>query len=126
MLWKRTRADSPVDVVPTSVRSVPMSAVPFHALRDTAQEDAAIDTVVAMLRTLGRQPFGGSEGDSGEIRRQFELWASHLAIGGPHPDSRSSDDVDRPRVLPKERDWVGARRFVQTRRDQECDQVAKT
>ncbi|HZO31350.1 MAG TPA: GGDEF domain-containing protein [Chloroflexota bacterium] len=109
-----------------SARSVPISVAPLQSRRDTAQEDAAIDTVVAMLRTLGRLPFGGGEGDSAEIRRLFELWATHLAIGGPHPDSRPTDDRDVPPVLPKERDWPGARRFVQTRREHECEQVAKT
>lgn len=126
MLWKRARADSPVDVTPTSARSAPISLVPRQSFRDTAQEDAAIDTVVAMLRTLGRLPFGGGEADTAEIRRLFDLWATHLAIGGPHPDSRLADDGDAPPVLPKERDWPGARRFVQTRREQECEQVAKT
>jgi hypothetical protein len=97
MLWKRARADAPVDVVPTATRSVPVSTAPSHPLRDTEQEDAAIDTVVAMLRTPGRLPFGGGEGESGEIRRQFELWATHLAICGPHPDRRSAADADRGR-----------------------------
>ena len=117
MLWKRSRTEAPVDVVPTSSRSVPISAAPTQLARDTTQEDAAIDTIVSVLRTLGRMPFGGGEGDSPEIRRQFELWATHLAIGGPHPDSRSADSVDEPPVLAKERDWPGARRFVQTRRE---------
>src|SRR5262245_37526101 len=126
MLWKRARADARVEVMPTSAWPVPISAAAHQSLRATEQEDAAIDTVVAMLRTLGRLPFGGGEGDSAEIRRLFELWATHLAIGGPHPDSAMAADADAPPVLPKERDWVGARRFVQARRERECEQVAKT
>jgi diguanylate cyclase len=126
MLWKRTRADAPVDVLPIATRSVAAPAAGPHPLRDTEQEDAAIDTVVAILRTLGRQPFGGGDGDTSEVRRLFDAWASHLSIGGPHPSTLATEDADEPPVLPKERDWPGARRFVQSRRDLECEQVAKT
>jgi diguanylate cyclase (GGDEF)-like protein len=126
MLWKRTRSDATVDVVPIASRSIVTIAADPRVLRNTEQEDAAIDTVVAILRTLGRQPFGGSDGDTPEVRRLFDAWASHLSIGGPHPSALAAEHADEPPTLPKERDWPGARRFVQARRDLECEQVART
>lgn len=79
-----------------------------------------------MLRTLGRGQLPGTE-DPFELTRLFEAWASHLAIGAPHPDDlRPDDDDGQPTVLRRERDWPGAQRFVQTRRDAECAQITKT
>jgi diguanylate cyclase (GGDEF)-like protein len=99
----------------------PLPAAP----RDTAQEDHAIDTVVSMLRTLGRQPLGLGDISPAESGRRFELWANHLSIGGPHPDEVAAAGDARP-ALPSERDWVGARRFLQAHRERECEHVATT
>ena len=126
MLWKRARSDGPVDVIPTSSRSEPISQPTPLPLRATAQEDAAIDTVVAIFRTLGRLPSGDGEVDAAELRRMYELWATHLAIGGKHPDAvLAEENGSAPSELPKARDWAGARRFVQTRREQEYEHVAR-
>jgi diguanylate cyclase len=123
MLWKRARTDgtSADDAAQVGLTG-PQTPLPF-APRDTSQEDNAIDTVVSMLRTLGKQPLGIGDVDPAEAGRRFELWANHLAIGGPHPDAVAAAGDARP-ALPKDRDWVGARRFVQAYREKECDQVA--
>lgn len=86
MLWKRARTDVTSTGVAAQVElagpQTPLPAVP----RDTSQEDHAIDTVVSMLRTLGKLPLGLGDTNPAESGRRFELWANHLAIGGPHPD----------------------------------------
>src|SRR5262245_49989205 len=126
MLWKRSRADA-TDPGHTAVDSSTTDRyAPPDAPRDTSQEDAAIDTVVSLLRTLGRSSLGVGDANQTELGRVFELWAGHLAIGGPHPDAQFALGTDDRAALPTERDWVGARRFVQARREQECEQVAAT
>ena len=126
MLWRRARAD---DLSPDLVVSANSTEAPEPlplTRRDTAQEDAAIDTVVAMLRTLGRHRFAVGDANPAEIGHLFELWATHLSIGGPHPDDQAAISGDARAPLAKARDWPGARRFVQARREQECEQVAST
>src|SRR5436190_20214026 len=60
-------------------RNAPTSGVAQFA-------DAALDTVVAMLRTLGRYAFDVGGIDTLAFRRQSEAWAEHLAVGAPHPE----------------------------------------
>lgn len=125
MLWKRARADvTSTDAAPRGSLTGPQTPLPISP-RDTSQEDHAIDTVVSMLRTLGRQPLGIGDVDPIESGRHFERWANHLAIGGPHPDEVARAGDARP-APPSERDWAGARRFLQAHRERECDQVAAT
>src|SRR4051794_13106672 len=84
--------------------------------------DAALDTVVAVLRTLGRYAFDISGVDALVFRRQSEAWAEHLAIGAPHPDRQPTDELEPS----AERDWAGARHFVLKRRQDECDYIARS
>lgn len=89
--------------------------------------DAALDTVVGILRALGRYAFDITGVDAQVFRRQCEAWAEHLAISGPHPDTlpgagRATSDAPRPAG----RDWVGARHFVLKRRQDESDYIARS
>jgi diguanylate cyclase (GGDEF)-like protein len=84
--------------------------------------DAALDTVVAIVRTLGRYAFDVSGVDARLFRHQTEAWAEHLAVGAPHPDSESPSPTQRV----AERDWAGARQFVLKRRQDECDFIARS
>jgi diguanylate cyclase len=93
---------------------------------DTAQEDAAIDTVVSILRSMGRFGIDLGDEDPAVVRRRFESWATHLAIGGPHPDHQPAEDSDARPALTRHRDWGGARRFVQAHRQHESEVVART
>jgi diguanylate cyclase (GGDEF)-like protein len=90
------------------------SAVPFA--------DAALDTVVGMLRALGRYAFDITGVDAQTFRQRCEAWAEHLAIGAPHPGGKSTDEPGQP----AERDWAGARQFVLKRRQDECDYIARS
>jgi diguanylate cyclase len=87
--------------------------------------DAALDTVVGILRALGRYAFDITGVDA--FRRQCEAWAEHLAIGGPHPDTltgRAAASTEPPRS--PGRDWVGARHFVLRRRQDESAYIARS
>lgn len=84
--------------------------------------DAALDTVVGMLRALGRYAFDITGVDATAFRRRCEAWAEHLAIGAPHPDAPAANEA-RPS---SERDWTGARQFVLKRRQDESDYLARS
>ena len=84
--------------------------------------DAALDTVVGMLRALGRYAFDISGVDTAVFRRQSEAWAEHLAIGAPHPTRVRSGEAESA----ADRDWAGARQFVLKRRQDECDYIARS
>jgi diguanylate cyclase (GGDEF)-like protein len=84
--------------------------------------DAALDTIVAVIRTLGRYAFDVGGVDALVFRRQTEAWAEHLAVGAPHPDSESASPTQRV----AERDWAGARQFVLKRRQDECEFIARS
>jgi diguanylate cyclase (GGDEF)-like protein len=90
--------------------------------------DAALDTVVALLRTLGRYAFDIGGVDSLVFRRQSEAWAEHLAVGAPHPESEAAPPAPSagPPQRAAERDWAGARQFVLKRRQDECDFIARS
>src|SRR4051812_20357497 len=94
---------------------------PGLAVAGTAQyADAALDTVVGMLRALGRYAFDLTGVDALAFRRQCEAWAEHLAIGAPHPESTGAGQSGQS----ADRDWTGARHFVLKRRQDECDYIA--
>jgi diguanylate cyclase (GGDEF)-like protein len=109
-----------IDLDRTRVSEPPSIGAP----RDTAQEDDAIDTVVSMLRTLGRHRLKAGDENPAEVSRLYELWTAHLSIGGPHPAEQLAQAEGVRAPLARDRDWVGARRFVQARREEECEQVA--
>lgn len=125
MMWKKPGADVAYDDAATPAPSPAVAASPIGRY-DTAQEDAAIDTVVSIMRSLGRYSFDVGDENAATVRRRFETWATHLAIGGPHPDHQPTDAPESRPSLPRERDWGGARRFVQAHRQHECELVART
>jgi diguanylate cyclase len=88
----------------------------------TQHADAALDTVVAILRSLGRYAFDLAGVDAMAFRRQSEAWAEHLAVGAPHPDRSPPAEIEQA----IERDWAGARHFVLKRRQDECDYIARS
>ena len=88
----------------------------------TPYADAALDTVVGMLRALGRYAFDITGVDAQTFRRRCEEWVEHLAVGAPHPGGPGTEE---PREA-SERDWAGARHFVLQRRQDECDYLARS
>lgn len=88
--------------------------------------DAALDTVVGILRALGRYAFDITGVDAQAFRRQCEAWAEHLAISGPHPSTLPGGGPTSDTPRPAGRDWVGARHFVLKRRQDESDYIARS
>jgi diguanylate cyclase (GGDEF)-like protein len=118
VFWKKktTSEDEPLAGTRTG------SELDASAVGVAQYADAALDTVVAMLRTLGRYAFDLTGIDAMAFRRQSESWAEHLAVGAPHPDQPPPAEIDQT----IERDWAGARHFVLKRRQDECDYIARS
>ena len=118
MFWKKK---SPSENEPATGNTTGLAAA-TSAPGTSPYADAALDTVVGMLRALGRYAFDLTGVDASTFRQHCEAWAEHLAIGGSHPASPAAD-------LPRqsaERDWAGARQFVLKRRQDECDYLARS
>jgi diguanylate cyclase (GGDEF)-like protein len=98
------------------------SEIETTAVSVASHADAALDTVVAVLRTLGRYAFDLTGIDAMAFRRHSEAWAEHLAVGAPHPDRPPPAEIEQT----IERDWAGARQFVLKRRQDECDYIARS
>jgi diguanylate cyclase (GGDEF)-like protein len=81
--------------------------------------EAALDTVVGILRAFGRHAFEVASMDLATFRQRCEDWAEHLAVGAPHPEAGSG-------VARSERDFPGARRFVARRRQDEAEFIAQS
>jgi diguanylate cyclase len=115
MFWKKKPTD---DAEPSS--SVAESASGEKALDPLAE--AALDTVVGMLRAFGRHAFEITGMDLATFRLRCEAWAEHLAIGAPHPDAGTGETSGGR----SERDFPGARRFVVGRRQAESAFIAQS
>jgi len=84
--------------------------------------EASLDTVVGIMRALGRYAFDISGMDAAVFRRVCEAWAEHLAVGAPHPDGPPAEGTKRETG----RDWSGARHFVLKRRQDEVAYIARS
>jgi diguanylate cyclase len=76
-------------------------------------QERALDTAAALLRILGDNAFDTEEMKAQQVRASAEAWARHLLLASPHPDRPDS------REGLGTRDFVGARRFVETLRRSE-------
>ena len=82
MFWKKK---PPVDAEPSLNTSI-SSEHPSPPVGAAQYAEASLDTVVGILRALGRYAFDISGVDATAFSRACEEWAEHLAIGAPHPD----------------------------------------
>ena len=87
---------------------------------DLRSLESGCDTAIDFLRSFGRYAFEITGAEVATFSRQCEAWASHLAIGGPHPNATGAD----ANVPAKTRDWAGARRFVARRREDESTYIS--
>jgi diguanylate cyclase (GGDEF)-like protein len=73
--------------------------------------DDSLETLAAMLRTLGRESLDVGDHDPVALAREYEGWASHVLVAAPPPgqDAALAERGGR-------RDWGGVRRFVREQR----------
>jgi hypothetical protein len=87
VFWKKKPA-SDNELAAGSTTGLAPAATPYA--------DAALDTVVGMLRAPGRYAFDITGVDALAFRRRCEEWAEHLAIGAPHPGGPGADEPRDP------------------------------
>jgi diguanylate cyclase len=85
-----------------------------------SKSDAALDTIAALLRAVGEHAFDTEEMKARESKSRAEEWARHLLLGTPHPERGTQPASER------ERDHVGARRWVEMLRRSELNYVKKS
>lgn len=69
------------------------------------QKDMALDTLAAVVRTLGEFPFEQTRMTMEAFGRLAEQWARHVTTGAPSPHGGNGGAEQR-------RDWAGVRNFV--------------
>ena len=115
MLWLKRPTRAVADDRPAANHA----PAPFEA-GGPSRLDEALDTTVHFLRAFGQHAFEIGGVDIAAFRQQCEAWAKHLAIGAPHPEADPND----PAAAKNPRDWVGARRFISKRREDESSYIA--
>ncbi|HLH27218.1 MAG TPA: GGDEF domain-containing protein [Chloroflexota bacterium] len=75
------------------------------------QLDATLETLAAVLRTLGRHGLEIGQPDPLALAQQYEGWASHVLVATPPPGEEAPRAERGGR-----RDWGGVRRFVREQR----------
>ena len=85
-----------------------------------AKSDSGLDTAAAILRVLGEQAFDTEDLKANATRATAEAWARHLLLGTAHPERGNKPANEN------ERDFVGARRWVENLRRSELNYVRKS
>lgn len=102
----------------TEVRSPDRDAVKPSSrgkTRVSAKEGArALETLGAVLRSLGHHSFDLEEEDAAQRRARFDAWAKHVVLRRPMP---GEERVERGAAV--ERNWAGVRHFVSQQRQAE-------
>lgn len=75
------------------------------------EQERALDTAAALLRILGDNAFDTDEMKAQQVRSSADAWARHLLLASPHPERPESGGQAMD-----SRDFMGARRFVETLR----------
>jgi len=84
----------------------------------TQDGEAALDTLGAILRTLGAASFDVAELDAADVRRLFERWSEHVLVAAPLETGTSGDAGQR--------NWSALRSLVATHRKRESSHVTAT
>jgi diguanylate cyclase len=84
------------------------------------KSDTGLETAAGILRVLGEQSFDTEDMKAGATRQTADAWARHLLLGTKHPERGVEPASER------ERDFIGARRFVEQLRRSELNYVRKS
>lgn len=114
MFWSRAKVQAKEDVPrpPARVEPTPESK--------GLDADAVMDTLGAVLRTLGKFSFDTEDARAEDVAKTFERWAEHVVIGGRHPEDA------REGAARQGRDLLGLKRFVNEHRRREQSFVSNT
>lgn len=88
-------------------------------MRMGVDQEHALDTAAALLRILGEHAFDTEEMKAQQVKLAAEGWARHLLLAAAHPER-----PDDARSM-AQRDFSGARRFVETLRRAELKYVTR-
>jgi diguanylate cyclase (GGDEF)-like protein len=91
---------------------------PTRGVRSGYDPEELVDTLAAILHSLGSHAFDLEETTAQEIHGLFERWSRHVTIGGEHPEDA--------RGWAGRRDLAGLRRFVARHRKGEQAFVQQT
>jgi diguanylate cyclase (GGDEF)-like protein len=118
MFWKRNAPPTPDAKAPPSAVGGADSEAPGAGSRVSPERelDAAIDTVVAMLRVFGEHAFDTDNVTSEQTHSEADGWARKLSMG------------EKPSVEggPPRRDFGGARRYFAAHRAHEREYVSSS
>jgi diguanylate cyclase (GGDEF)-like protein len=117
MFWKRN-APPPPDPAPSSGPPGGRDAGESPEVRDGSERelDAAIDTVVALLRAFGEHAFDTDNVSAQQARGESDGWARKISMG-EKPASEGA---------PPRRDFGGARRYFSAQRSHEREYVTSS
>src|SRR5690348_1947675 len=114
MFWKKNTPSSPPSAAPTSGGASGPEA--GRAANDGRELDAAIDTVVALLRAFGEGAFDLDSVHAEETRSECDGWARKISMG-------EKLGVEGG---PPKRDFGGARRYFAAHRAHEREYVGSS
>jgi diguanylate cyclase len=113
--WNRRQSD--YDAGGVAVLPAREAAPPFGG--GDLPLDATLETLAAVLRTLGRDGLDVGPHDPLALAQQYEGWASHVLVATPPPG-----EDPPPGERGARRDWGGVRRFVREQRALEQQAVS--
>jgi len=117
MFWKRNDPIPPANPVPSGAAPSPAPQEPGEgAGRESRDLDAAIDTVVALLRAFGENAFDTDNLPAKDTQAECDGWARKIALG-----ERLGVEGGPPK-----RDFGGARRYFNAHRQHEREYVSSS
>ncbi len=120
---KAAPAATPSATRPAAIKAGGVEAP--DSLVSAKDADAAVETLAAVLRSLGIHAFDLGETDAPSIRRICERWAAHVLVAAPL-EPPADDETPEAVRLASRRDWRALREAVSSDRRREATFVVQT